>query len=502
MTRNGTRRESAVIMNAASDNEPAGAGHVGKAIRSAVVWNFATMAFGQVAIASVFLLLAGKIDPVIFGTFALAAVLIDIFYNIGTASSVDALVQQQDYSRRTLSTVTWAAMGFCAIAAIIFVSCAGWYANAVGAPQVAGILEILSLTTLMIPFVIGPMTIMRERLDFKGIAVLGMISSLTGSLAALAVAYSPYIEWALVVQRIVMTLTLFGLATIRTRFLPSFEFDLSAARTWLSATSRIFAGQSFANTTPRLIDLLMGIFFGVAAVGHLRVALKLYELAISLFVNPFTQLWVVLLTRARESKESISGIFVHLNTLLSLIALPGFIGLALIAREVVAITLKPEYAPVADMLMVLGALGFFVPLNHSRNAVLTATRQFNSLVQLSMADMVATIVGMVALSYFGAPAMLGGLGVSSVMLVIVALPIMMRATHTKARDLFTAVLPPYVAVIVMAAGVLAVAPLLAGYDPIPSLIIKVAVGATIYLGVLGIFFRRSVIDSFKLVAAG
>lgn len=489
-------------MNATSDNEPAGAGHVGKAIRSAVVWNFATMAFGQIAIASVFLLLAGKIDPVIFGTFALAAVLVDIFYNIGTSSSVDALVQQQDYSRRTLSTVTWAAMGFCIIAATIFMTCAGWYANAIGTPQVASILEILSLTTLMIPFVIGPMAIMRERLDFKGIAILGMISSLAGSLAALAVAYSPYIEWALVVQRIVTTLTLFGLATIRTRFLPTFKFDLSAARTWLSSTSHIFTGQSFVNITPRLVDLLMGIFFGVAAVGHLRVALKLYELAISLFVNPFTQLWVVLLTRARESKESISGIFVHLSTLLSLVALPGFIGLALVAREIVAITLNAEYAPVADMLMVLGALGFFVPLNHPRNAVLTATRQFDSLVQLSIADMIATVFGMIALSYFGAPAMLGGIGVSSIMLVIFALPVMLRATHTNARDLFTAVMPPYAAVTAMAIGVIAIAPLLASYDPIPSLVIKVLVGATIYLGTLGLFFRRSVIDSFKLVTAG
>lgn len=466
-----------------------------------MIWNFATMAFGQIAIASVFLLLAGRIDPVTFGTFALAAVLTDVFFSLGTSSSVDAIVQQQDYSKRTLSTVTWVTLAFCVVATTLFMTCANWYANAIGTPQVAPILEALSLTTLMLPFCIGPTAIMRERMDFKGLAVLGMISSLAGSLAALAAAYSPLIDWALVIQRFVATTTIILLASIRTRSLPSFAFDMTAARTWLSATSRIFAGQGIANTTPRLIDLLMGIFFGVAAVGYLRVAVKLNELAISLFVNPLSQLWVVLLTHARESRESMSSIFLQLSTLVSLVSLPGFIGLALVSKEVVAITLNPEYAPVADMLAVLGALGAFVPLNNPRNAVLTATRRFNSLLNFSIADMVATIIGMLLLSPLGPTGMLSGLVVSAIMLVFFALPAVLRATHTDVRDLMTSLLPSYTAALAMTLGVLAVQQVIPAYGPTPMLAIKVAVGATIYLGVLFIFFRRSVFDSFKLVAA-
>lgn len=488
-------------MAMSSDNGPEEAGHVGRAIRSAMIWNFATMAFGQIAIASVFLLLAGKIDPITFGTFALAAVLTDVFYNLGTSSSVDAIVQHQDYSRRTLSTVTWATMGFSVIATGLFLSCANWYASAIGTPQVAGILEALSLTTLMLPFVIGPTAIMRERMDFKGLAVLGMISSLTGSLAALAAAYSPLIGWALVIQRVVTTLTMIITATIRTRTLPDFQFDTTAARSWLSATSRIFAGQGVANVTPRLIDLIMGIFFGVAAVGYLRVAVKLNDLAVSLLVNPLAQLWVVLLTRARESKEAISDIFLQLTKLVSLVALPGFIGLALVSKEVVALTLKPEYAPVADMLAVLGLLGIFVPLNNPRNAVLTATRRFNSLVNLSFADMVATVIGMLLLSSLGPAGMLAGVGVSAIMLVLIALPIVLNATHTTVRDLIANLLPPYAAALAMTVGVLAIQPLIPAYGPLPVLMIKVAAGGIIYIGVLAVFFRRSVFESFKLVAA-
>ncbi len=488
-------------MTAASENGPAETAHVGKAIRSAVIWNFVTMAFGQVAIAFIFLLLASKIAPEMFGTFALAAVLTDLAFMIGTISAVDAIVQQKDTSPRTLSTVIWTMMGFCIIATVLMMAGANWYANAIGTPQVAPILEALSLTTLLMPFLIGPMAIMRERLDFKGLAVLGMISTLGGSVAALAVAYSPFIEWALVVQRFMTSLVFIIIATPRTRFIPGLNFDVNAARAWVSSTSRIFAGQSVANLGPRVVDLLMGIFYGPVAVGYLRVALKLYELAVSMLVNPFAQLWVVLLTRARDSRETISGIFLQLTKLVSLVALPGFVGLALVSKEIVAVTLNEQYAPVADMLVVLGVLGIFVPLNNSRFAVLTATQRFNSLLQFSIIEMIVTVVSMIALSYFGATAMLGGLGVSNTVLVLFALPVVLSATHTRIRELANSLMPPYAAVFAMALGVLAIEPMLPAYGALPILIIKATIGATIYIGVLGLFFRRSVLDSFKVVAA-
>ena len=76
------------------------------AIRSALIWNFVTLAFAQVILAAIFLLLATRLEPATFGMFALASVITDIFYTLGTQASVDAIVQKQDFSRRTLSSIT------------------------------------------------------------------------------------------------------------------------------------------------------------------------------------------------------------------------------------------------------------------------------------------------------------------------------------------------------------------------------------------------------------
>ncbi|MDP3495862.1 MAG: hypothetical protein Q8R82_22360, partial [Hyphomonadaceae bacterium] len=61
---------------------------MGSAIGGALVWNVVTMAFAQIALAGIFLLLAARLDPLTFGTFALAAVVTDVLYGLGASSAV------------------------------------------------------------------------------------------------------------------------------------------------------------------------------------------------------------------------------------------------------------------------------------------------------------------------------------------------------------------------------------------------------------------------------
>jgi len=474
---------------------------VGSAIRSALVWNIATMAFAQIALAGIFLLLAARLDPLTFGTFALATVVTDVFYTLGSSSAVDAAVQRQHYSRRSLSTITWAMLALCSLATLAFSLIAGLYAAAVRTPQVATILDVLSLTMMLLPFVVGPMAVMRQRLDFKGLAVLGMISSFVGSLAALLIAYSPLLEWSLVIQRFVTTLSMIVLATLRTRYVPAFSFNLSEARAWFSAAWRIFAGQGIASATPRVVDLMMGFFFGAVALGYLRIAARLADLALNSLINPIGQLWVVLLSKAKDSTEERRKIFLQLSGLTALIALPGFAGLALISPELFSLILPAEYAPASGMLTVLCFLMIFAPITNSRNSILTALQKFNLLVWFSVLDLVATVVGMLVMCAFGAPAMLIGSALASILLIAFALPVILRSMDAGLGEYGGTLAPPYFAVGVMCAVLIAMQPVLADMTPQMSLLIKVTTGAVVYLGVLGLLFRATVRNAVGAMAA-
>jgi len=484
-----------------ADDQSGAAPNVDAAIRAAIIWNFATMAFAQIVLAAIFLMLAARLEPATFGIFALASVMTDAFYLLGTSAAVDAVVQRQDFSRRTLSTVTWVSAGICAVFALVFFGVAALYANAIGSAEVASVLEALSLTTLMLPFAIAPTAIMRQRLDMKGLALLNMAAAVTGGLAGLATSFTEAIAWSLVVQRIVTTAAFILLATWRTRTTPMLAMDRPAARHWLAGASRIFTGQGVATLTPRVADVMMGVFFGPVIVGFVRVAMRLSDMLVGLLVNPITQLWVTLLSRSAKSVDAQRSVFLRLSSLTALIALPGFVGLGLVAHEMVALILPADYAPVSGPLAVLCMLGVFAPLTSQRNAVFTALKRYNALVWFSLIDFVATMAAMLATAQFGPLVMLSTGAFTAMIIVLFAIPIILRDLELGAGTLAAQLAPPYVSVAVMAAAVLALQPLLAALPPLESLAVKAATGAAIYCGMMLVFFRRSLMQAMTVLSS-
>lgn len=483
-----------------ADDVTGAAPSVDAAIRSAIVWNFATIAFAQIVLAAIFLMLAARLEPATFGIFALASVMTDAFYVLGLSAAVDAIVQRQDFSRRTLSTVTWISAGLCVVFALAFFNLAAMYANAIGSAEVAIVLEALSLTTLMLPFAVAPTAIMRQRLDMKGLALLNMAAAVIGGLAGLATSFTEAIAWSLVVQRITTTATFILLATLRTRVTPILALDRQAARLWFASASRIFTGQGVATLTPRAVDVLIGVFFGPVIVGFVRVAMRLSDMLVGLLVNPITQLWVTLLSRSAKSTEAQRSVFLRLSSLTALISLPGFVGLGLVSKEMVALILPPDYAGVSGPLAVLCMLGIFAPLTSQRNAVFTALKRYNALVWFSLIDFTLTMVGMLATVQFGPLVMLSTGAFTAIVIVLFAIPVILRDLKLGVGELAAQLAPPYTSAAAMAAVVLAEQSLLAGLPPLESLAIKAATGAAVYGGMMLVFFRQSLADALTVLS--
>jgi O-antigen/teichoic acid export membrane protein len=109
-----------------------------------MIWNFASMAFSQIALAGVFILLAQLLDPGIFGLFALAAVLVDFASQQGSTALVDAVIRGQDFSKRTLSTVFWVSAVLTVVVVAALVMGAGVYGRIVGDADAAPVLAAMA----------------------------------------------------------------------------------------------------------------------------------------------------------------------------------------------------------------------------------------------------------------------------------------------------------------------------------------------------------------------
>lgn len=465
-----------------------------------MIWNTASMVVSQLAMSGIFIMLAARLGPHVFGVFGLAAAFVDYVAMQGSSAGIDALVRAQDFKRRTLSTAFWCAMGAVVVPVAILIGAAGPMAEWMKEPDLAPVLIALSLTLLPLPLTIAPFAVARQNLDFRGIAIRGMGASIAGGVCALAVAMTEYWAWALVVQRFVQVIVSTAVIMIHTRVVPTLEFSRSTARTFLQSSGKIFAAQGIEGTVPRFLDVFIGAVFGTVLLGCFRVASKLYDVVLSALVNPIAGMWVVLVSKAGEDLQQRRTIFLQLSRLTALICVPGYVGVALTSHDLVQLMLDGEYGPVAPMLTVLALTGaVFIPLANFRNAILTSLGRMRMLVLVSIADVVLVVGSAFAAQSFGLIAVLAAISLQNLSTFLFAFVYILREMGTRKRDLAAAIAPPYIAAAVMAAAVIGVGYLLPD-GALEDLSGKALTGALAYAGVLLACYprwTRSVIDGLR-----
>lgn len=461
------------------------------AFRSSMFWNIANMGVSQVVTTAVFIYLTYKLDAAVFGIFALGVVVIDYFNFQARSASVDAVLQRRQFDDEALDSVFWASSLIILIVTIFCFFTGGLLAASTNEPKLQYVLPALALTLLPLPFSLSPNAVLMRDHDFKGVALRSIVAALAGCLAAILTVLSSFPEWALVAQRGVNVLVSTVFLMLRARWWPGMNLSLSYATGFLADTGRIFAAQGIANSYMRILDVIVGVAVGAAAVGYMRIAARFIDAIYGAFAAPIGSLWVILLSEGTQTKEQMSKMYLRLTQMSSLICLPVFAGIALTSSDLVELALNDDYAAVAPILMILGIAGLFAPIVYFRNAALTAIRRLNLLLAFSIFDLAIVTASALAIVYIKTDVSLivGSLVVLNAVRVVQTMPVLLKEMSTKLSSFIMCILPAYIAVTVMGAAVLGITPYISDLPVLARLALKSALGAGAYFGYLLIMHK-------------
>jgi O-antigen/teichoic acid export membrane protein len=491
--------------NAASPPTPRASGEGssrgGAAVRQGFVWNLANFVLSQGAGLAIFLLLSREVTPAMFGVFALAAVIVDLFANQGRWAAMDALIQRQDFSPQALSTAFWSLIAVGAGFAILFALGAEFAGRALGESAVADVLRPLSLTLLLAPAAAVMDGLIMRTLQFRAQALRNMAGTLVGGGAALAVAFSMAPEWALVVQRVVglgvTVLVMFAF----TRWLPTLAFDRASARGFLSRTGQLWLTMALATAHARVIEASVGVRAGAVALGLLRVSQRFEETLHGPITGPIQALWVPILSSLRKDREESWRLFLRLSQITALIALPAFVGLGLVAHDLVRLALDDRYLAAGDILFLLGMSGFLIPGGFFSNLVFAGLDRSDLSLKFSVATLTLVIPAVWLAAAHGPvwaiAASMTIMGLSG----FIATGLQVRMLGGAPLAFLAALLPAYAAGTVMAVCVVGLASVLPIESPAARLACLAPAGAAVYLGWLMLFHRSQVRAAFGFVLA-
>ncbi len=310
----------------------------------------ALVSFGSLVVYARFLSAAD------FGVFSIALALVELLDVLVSMLFHDALVQRADVTTLDIDTaftftlaVSLALFGLCAAAAPGF-------AHLVHHAQAAG---ILIWTALRFPCTaLGAIVVAQQRreLGFRVLALRSLVGRLTGAGVGIALVIHGAGIWGLVAQQVLIAFTgsLVLWMTVERR--PRLRFQMAALRPLLRFGSYAVGALFLTFAVKRLFTILAGVWLGNERAGYLNMAFRAVDVLWAIAAAAVTQVALPVLARLQSDPDRRRRAYRAAVELTCLLLYPCFVGIALLAPEVVELLFGARWHAIHPLVTALALL--------------------------------------------------------------------------------------------------------------------------------------------------
>jgi O-antigen/teichoic acid export membrane protein len=437
-----------------------------------------------------------------FGLFAVVLSLIEILQVVVTMFFHDALVQRKDASERHFDTAFTASLGASLLLSLGACLSAPLFAAAVDAPEAV---RVLRWMTLCLPFAALSATIVarqRRSFGFRALAVRSLLGRVVGAMIGVGLIVAGAGVGGLIAQQVLIQAVGSAYLWKTCAERPRLRLGLVELRE-LSGFGVYAVGTLFLSFgIRRLFTIAAGMTLGVGVAGYLNLAFRTIDVFWAIAASAATQVALPLLSSLQSDLPRLRAAFQHATSLVCLLLYPAFIGIGLVAPELVELMFGAKWLASAPYVTALSCL---VVLQAPRVLVaplLTALGRPRDLV-LAKAVELLFVAGSVAITRV--PSLDIAVGIWLVR-ELVALPVTVRQLRAVAGlgvlEQFRGSAVPLLAALVMAAAVLGTKLLLPdGLHVATRLLVLVPVGVAAFVGSLLALDRRQLTGILQLAQA-
>lgn len=246
------------------------------------------------------MVLARLLVPRDFGLVAMVTTVMGFLVIFQTAGLSTATVQRQEINHAQVSNLFWVNVAVGGVAMLLVAMSAPAVAWFYREPRLVAITLVLSITFLLASSAVQHTALLNRQMRFQVIAVINTVSLLAGYLTGIGMALGEYGYWALVGAILTQATIKLVLTWSISRWRPG--LPSRNTQTWhlLSFGANITAGGLMCSLARGADNLLIGRFFGAAAVG-------LYTRGSILLLRPLEQLMIPIYTVLIPALSRIQG---------------------------------------------------------------------------------------------------------------------------------------------------------------------------------------------------
>lgn len=467
-------------------------GALQKRVARGLTWTFIDTWGSQLISLVIFAILAHLLTEVDFGLVALAVVFVSFAQLFVDQGLGDALIQRPSVTRSQIDTAFWVSVVTGLLLMVVGVVLAGPIATLVGEPQLALIITVLSFNFVVIALSSVQMALMQRDMRFRSLAMRRLTGLAAGGIIGVSMAFLGFGAWALVGQQLSYGVVSVAMLWTVSPWRPGLRWSRDDFRSLFSFGINI-VGSDVLNFISRNSDnLLVGAVLGAGPLGLYAVGYKILDTSQTLLVNAARKLAFPVFSRIQQDPERIRRAYGRVNRAVSVVIMPGYIGLSIVAQEAIVVLFGQRWAlsgPVAATLYLIGPV---LTLQVFSGALLNASGHPNITLRFRLVTTVVHVTGfLIAVTVFhDIVAVAAAFVIGSYLLLPLNLYLQHRYGHISVVDHLWQLRWVALCTLLMAVAVLAVKFALVGQiHPSVLLAIEVLTGVLVYTVALLVFER-------------
>jgi len=348
-------------------------------------------------------LLARLLSPSDFGLMGMIMVVIGfarVFMDMGISN---AIVYRQNITKEELSSLYW--LNILAGITVFFIisASAPVIVSFYNEPQLNDLVYLAAVIFLITPVGQQFQILLQKELQFKALAKIEIICSVTNSLTTIILAINGFgvysLVWGQLAGTSVRAVQLFYIGCKKWK--PGWYFSWKGIKTYISFGLYQMGEQTINYFNTNLDYLLIGSFLGAKSLGYYTLAYNLIIRPASM-INPIiTRVAFPVFSKVQNDLSKLKKGYLKVLELLSLVNFPLMVGFAVVAPVAVPVIFGDQWFPSIILIQILTIVGLLRSTGNPVGSLLLARGRADLGFKWNLALMITQIPGLYIGAKFG-----------------------------------------------------------------------------------------------------